>query len=210
VLDDVQFLRRGWHNRDRVKTANGVQWLTVPVLKKGRYDQLIKDVRINNDLSWRREHLRCIKINYGKAPNFERFFSKISQIYAKDHSFLIDLNMDLLNFIAGELGVKTPMTNASYYKVKSTSSQRLVDLVKAVEGTVYLTGKGSSDYLDVDLFSKENIDVKLQGYEVPVYDQLYGDFVAGLSSLDYLMVTDLDRIRKEFKNDRAKIFGMGF
>ena len=190
VLDDVQFLRRGWHHRDKIKTVNGAAWLTVPVLKKGRYDQLIKETKIDDKAAWRRKHLRAIELSYRKAPNFFSLFEKIKDIYAKNYSFLIDLNMELLNFIAGEFGITTPVIFSSELNVKTTGTQRLVDLVKMVSGSIYLTGSGSKDYLEEPIFNNENLKVAWQEYEHPVYKQLNGKFIPMLSSLDFLMVRD--------------------
>lgn len=193
VLDDVQFLRRGWHHRDRIKTVSGSAWLTVPVSKKGRYNQLIRDVMIDDSKRWRDDHLKTIEFNYKKAPNFERCFGKVSKIYNKGHRYLIDLNMDLLRFAAAELNIGTPVAFASSYHVASQATQRLVDLVKSVEGAVYLTGLGSRDYLDESLFQKEKIRVAWQDYSYPVYPQLHGEFIPMLSSLDYLMMRGVAR-----------------
>lgn len=190
VLDDVQFIRCGWHHRDKIKTVNGPKWLTIPVLKKAKYNQLIRDSRIDNSTSWRDDHLKTIKFNYKKAPNFEHCLAKIEGIYNKRHSLLMDLNMELLHFVAGELGIKVPVVFASDYNIKSASSQRLVDLVKSVNGSTYLTGAGSKGYLDEDIFFKEGIKVVWQEYTQPVYKQLHGEFVPMLSSLDYLMMME--------------------
>ena len=188
VLDDVQFIRRGWHHRDRIKTASGSLWLTVPIVKKGKYDQLVKDAKIDNSTDWQRTHLKTIEINYRKAPNFEHCFEKIKSIYDKRHSFLIDLNMDGLRFIAGELGIRKPLVFSSAYGVKATSSERLTELVKAVGGSGYLAGEGSKDYLDESLFQREGIKVIWQDFKEPLYKQLHGEFIPKLSSLDYLMM----------------------
>lgn len=191
VLDDVQFLRRGWHHRDRIKTAKGVGWLTVPVCKKGKYDQRIRDVRIDNSTTWYLDHLKTIEHNYKKAPNFASCFGKMEEAYYKKHSFLIDLNLDLLQFVGKEMGITTPTVLASGYNVGSASTQRLVGLVKAVGGSTYLTGTGSRDYLDEALFNKEDIKVIWQEYESPVYRQLHGEFIPMLSSLDFLMMRNI-------------------
>jgi hypothetical protein len=190
VLDDVQFLRRGWHHRDQIKTHAGSAWLTVPVSKKGQYHQLLKDVKIDDETNWRDKHLRTIELNYKKAPNFRRCYEKIKAIYEQNHPFLIDLNMDLLHFIAAELGIATPLKFASDYNVESTSSQRLIDLVKNAGGDQYLTGLGSKDYLDETLFERENIRVTWQQFNHPVYSQLHGEFIPMLSALDYLMMRE--------------------
>lgn len=190
ILDDVQFLRRGWHHRDKIKTKDGVKWLTVPVFKKGQYYQLIREVRIDHTTNWRDKHLKTIEANYKHAPNFEECFKRIAAIYRKKHRFLRDLNIELLNTVAEWLGIMTPTVLASEYDVQSTSTQKLVTLVKSVGGTCYLTGLGSKDYLDESLFHKENIEVRWQEYRHPVYKQFYGEFVPMLSCLDYLMMWD--------------------
>jgi len=194
VLDDVQFLRRGWHHRDKIKTQSGVQWLTVPVLKKSRYHQIIKEVKINNEENWRYKHLKTIQASYGKAPNFDFVYSKLSEIYNRNHDLLISFNMDLLRFCSEMFGISTPVVFASAFNVKSTGSQRLVDLVKSVEGKEYLTGSGSRDYLDETLFKEAGINVCWQKFEHPAYKQLYGGFEEMLSALDFLIMRDVDNI----------------
>lgn len=188
ILDDVQFLRRGWHHRDKIKTRDGVRWITVPVIKRGKYDQLIRDVEIDNSTDWRTKHLKTIEFNYKKAPNFEYFFRKINDIFSINDNMLIDLNMNLLNFVAKELGITAPAVFASDYYIKTTSTQRLVDLVKKVGGDVYLTGAGSKNYLDEALFSEAGIKVRWHQFDFPAYPQLHGKFEKNLSVLDFLMM----------------------
>lgn len=201
VLDDVQFLRRGWHHRDQIKTQAGVAWLTIPIVKKGQYYQLLRDVKIDNETNWRDKHLKTIELNYKRAPNFSRCYEKFKEIYSLNHLFLIDLNMELLRFIAAELGITTPLKFASGFNVKSTSSQRLIDLVKSVGGDQYMTGSGSRDYLDESLFEKEGIKVLWQQFDHPVYNQLHGEFISMLSSLDFLMM--MPDAHLVFLNDTA-------
>ena len=86
VLDDVQFLRRGWHHRDRIKTASGECWLTIPVRKKGRYLQQIRQVELDNDQIWRQKHLRTIEVAYKKAPNFDHCYVALKEIYLNSSS----------------------------------------------------------------------------------------------------------------------------
>jgi len=187
VLDDVQFIRRGWHNRDKIKTKDGVRWFTVPVVQKGKYDQLIKDVLIDESTDWRSEHLRTLECNYRKAPGFQRCFNRLRAVYDRHHRLLIELNMDLLRFAAEELGITTPVVFASQKQVTTKSTQRLVDLVKSVQGTAYLVGQGSKEYLDESLFLQEHIRVVWQEFSPVKYEQLYGTFEPGLSVIDFLM-----------------------
>jgi hypothetical protein len=188
MLDDVQFLRRGWHHRDKIKTQSGVSWFTVPIVKKGKYSQLINEAEIDNNTNWRSKCLNTIYFNYKKAPNFEYCYEKIEGICNKKYQLLIDLNKDIMDFAALELGIDTPTVFSSKYDVKSTSTQRLVDLVRLSEGTTYLTGLGSKDYLDESIFNDEGVKVDWCDFQHPVYEQLYGDFIPGLSCLDFLMM----------------------
>ena len=189
VLDDVQFIRRGWHHRDKIKTVHGAEWLTVPVKKRSRYHQKISEVEIDYHENWQQSHFGIVKAAYSKAKNFNLVFDVLTNIYSKNHRFLIDLNMDFLKFCAAQLGIDTPVLKASTYSTKETKSRKLLELVNAVGGSVYLTGIGSMDYLDEKIFSEAGVEVKWQEYEHPIYPQLHGKFEKTLSVLDYLMVS---------------------
>jgi len=188
ILDDVQFLRRGWHHRDKIMTSHGVHWLTIPVLKKGKYEQLIKEVEIDNQQDWRKKHLATIEAAYKKAPNLDRYLSFLKEIYDKNHTCLIELNIDIIKFMAAEFGITTPIVFSSDYGVDLPSTKKLLMLVKSNNGTVYLTGTGAKDYLDESFFYDNGIAVEWQNFTHPVYQQLYCEFVPGLSGIDYLMM----------------------
>lgn len=189
VLDDVQFIRRGWHHRDRIKTPQGVQWLTVPVMKSGRYEQCMRDVRLEPGATWRRKHLNTVRSCYGKAPFFGVHYPVLERAYQHGDEFLIDFNMRLLAYAAEQLGIDSPVRMASEYGCGDLrATQRLVELVGRAGGTVYLTGTGSRDYLDEAAFAARGITVEWQRFSQPEYPQLHGSFEAGLSVLDYLMM----------------------
>lgn len=187
VLDDVQYLRRGWQNRDRIKTANGTQWLTVPVRKSGRYDQQIREVELEAG-NWRSKHLRTMRAAYAKAPNFDKTFKALEALYLQGFEKLIDFNMSLLEWAASELGVATPVRFSSELCVASLKTERLVDLTQAVDGTVYSTGTGSRAYLEEDLFAARGIEVRWQQWAPPPYPQLHGEYVPMLSVIDFIMM----------------------
>lgn len=194
VLDDVQFLRRGWHHRDCIKTAQGPQWLTVPVKSKGRYDQAIREVEIDGD-NWRRKHLKAVELAYRKAPYFDAVFSGLRAVYERRQRLLIDLNMDLLQWAAGLLGITTPVVYASEYGVTVTRTERLVALTRAVGAEVYLSGTGSRSYLEEHRFEKAGLRVRWHTPREPSYPQLHGRFIPRLSVLDFLMNGDVSRWR---------------
>lgn len=187
MLDDVQFLRRGWHHRDKIKTGSGEAWLTVPVKKKGKFEQTIAEAAIDHERDWRRKHLNAIEAAYKKTRNFSTVFPAIEEIYGRGHELLVDLNLDLLRYCAGELYIETPIEKASRFGVTASSTKRLVELVAACGGDSYLTGLGARDYLEEELFAEKDIEVVWQKFEHPVYTQLHGPFIEALSVLDYLM-----------------------
>ena len=190
VLDDVQFVRKGWHHRDKIKTMHGVQWLTVPVQKKGRFTQEIRETLINSEEDWQRRILNMVRHAYGHAPCFHRIYPELEEIFSRNHERLVDLNIDLLRYCAKELHIKTPLLFSSSLGVHSTGTKRLVDLVMAVKGGSYFTGMGAKEYLEENLFTEKGLSVWWQEFFHPEYHQLHGDFVPGLSVLDYLMMSD--------------------
>ena len=186
ILDNVQFLRRGWHNRDKIKTADGWMWLTVPVKKTGRYKQLINEVEIDNSQDWRRKHLRSFQFWYGQAPYFSDYFPGIKKIYDRDYLLLVDLNVALLEFLMDAFDIQGETHFASSLDVTGKSTDLLVNIVGAVGGDIYLSGLGAKDYLDEDRFTQVGIGVIWQEFDHPVYPQLFGEFIPRLSSLDFL------------------------
>jgi hypothetical protein len=188
LLDDVQFLRRGWHHRDQVKTTNGVTWLTVPTRKKGKYDQRINEVAIDNTQNWRRKHLRLIKSSYMHAPYFKTIFSELSQLYSEKHENLMDLNWDMLEWSRKRLDIRTTVQHASVFHITASKTQRIVELCRAVGADTYLTGMGAKDYLEKSQFETHGIEVMWHSFDHPVYPQLHGHFQPNLSVLDYLMM----------------------
>jgi hypothetical protein len=186
ILDDVQFVRRGWHHRDRIKTPQGVQWLTLPVIKKGHYDQLIRDTQLDVDSGFTDKHLRTLEMAYGKRPGFDTVFPVVEEIYRRQPRLMIDLNLPLLEAMMAAFGLEKRMVMASSLNIASSSTERLVDIVRAVGGTDYLSGTGARAYLDEQLFAAAGIGVQWQRFDHPTYPQPWGDFEPGLSGLDCL------------------------
>lgn len=187
VLDDVQFLRRGWHHRDRILGPDGPRWLTVPVQKKGRYEQEIREVEIDDSEDWRRRHLATIAHAYARAPGREAGLALLRSAYEAGHRRLMDLNLDVIVSFLERLDLAPEIVFASELGVAGRSSERLVGICRELGADGYLTGRGSRDYLDERLFHAAGIEVIWQDYETPPYDQGRPDFVPGLSALDALL-----------------------
>lgn len=200
VLDNVQFLRRGWHHRDKIKSLNGPKWLTVPVKKKGRYYQNINEVEIDDSRDWRRDHLNAIRSNYAKSPFLDETFFEIEEIYARPWARLIDFNIAVINLFIRAFDISASTVIGSTLGVTGTKNELLADIMKTVNGDTYLAGEGSRSYLEEELLNNRGIDVVWQSFHHPIYPQLHGEFTPGLSSLDFLFncgAEDCKRILRE-------------
>ena len=187
VLDEVQYTRRDWRNRNQVKTANGLQWLTIPVQVKGKYDQSIREVRVA-DQSWRRKHWRTLVSSYSRAPCFDAVSAGFETFYREhQQETLSEINRYLIEHVCGLLGIDTRITQSSDYAHGDGRTGRLLDLCRQSGASVYLSGPAAKAYLDVERFNAEGIDVQWMDYSgYPPYPQLHGDFEHHVSIVDTL------------------------
>jgi hypothetical protein len=187
LLDTVQFIKRGYQNRARIKGNAGPQWLTVPVVSKGRYDQATSDVEIEESTNWRGVHLRTLRSVLAKAPHRDALLDVVEPIYARDGTHrLVDLNLALLRAVACGFGLTTRLVLASDLELSGSSTELMVSLTKSVGGDVYLSGPTGRRYLEPPLFSDAGLELRYHEFTPGEYPQLHGPFVAGLSCLDYI------------------------
>ena len=186
LLDDVQYTRRDWRNRNRIRVRENWIWLTVPVQQKSRFSQSLLETRIDNSVSWRRKHLETLRQHYCKAPFFEKYFPRCQQVYEKDWTFLFDLCLETINLIKEEMGIETPLLRSSEIKPGGEKTERLVSICRELGATHYLSGESGSNYIAEEDFSSQGIALEYQNYEHPVYPQRYTGFVPHLSAIDLL------------------------
>jgi hypothetical protein len=188
LYDDVQYDKEGWRNRNRIKTANGVHWLTVPVLMKFSDHPLITDIQINNEVNWRKKHLASIRQNYGKAAFFKNYEGLFEEAYSRDWDFLIDLDLYFIMKLAECLGMKEKrILRSSDLPVKGERMERLIHLCKRFGADTFYEGTAGRNYIDKNAFLKEGVRVEFQDYKHPIYSQLYGEFISHLSVIDLLL-----------------------
>lgn len=186
ALDDIQYSKNGWQNRNKVKTSAGATLLTVPIFE--RLGQRLDEVRIDNSLPWRRKHWRTIEQAYHKAPHFADYASFLEETYARDWEMLNDLNFHMLEGFLAALLIDTPVARSSHLRVPGKATERLIELIEAVDGDCYYSGAYALDaYLDANQLASAGIGLELQEWRAPVYPQLYGEFLPDLSILDLLM-----------------------
>lgn len=193
-LDDVQYKKNEWQNRNKIKTARGEIWLTVPVHYK--FGQKINEVEIDNSIFWAKDHIKTIKINYQKSPFFKDFFPVIEDLLSKKYTKLVEINVASVKSILEYLGIKKQIIMSSALKVETEKTDRLVDICKKLSATVYLSGIGAKGYLEEEKFKKENIKVEFQNFSISVYPQLYGGFISNLSIIDMIFNIGKDETLK--------------
>lgn len=185
LLDDVQFKKNEWQNRNRIKTAQGWQWLTVPV--RHRFPQLILEVEIDHWAPWARKHAMALTTNYSAAPHAEELLPPLLEVLGRDWSRLAPLNLCLIDEVCKCLGISTRRVQSSQVPTRDDASRRLVDLCRHFGADTYLSGEGAREYLELRPFREAGVAVRFQEYRHPVYPQLYGDFEPNLSIVDLLL-----------------------
>src|SRR5215510_3455141 len=150
LLDDVQFTRRDWRSRNRIKTKDGMAWLTIPVHNKGRYLQAIHDVTIS-DPSWGARHWRTIRESYARSPYFAAYAGLLEPLFHHPGSDrLSHINQAFITAICTTLGIATPIRRSTDYEARPERVQRLVDLCHQANATEYVSGPSARAYLDVN------------------------------------------------------------
>ena len=182
--DDVQYARRSLMKRVQVKSIDGSQWLTVPILKPGR--NAICDVVIDEERDWRRKHLETLRLSYAKAPYRDEMLDMVQQVYSLATDRLCAMNIFAIEAIAEYFGLSTDFRVSSEFGIEGERSSRLLDLVRKCGGDTYLTGHGAADYLDHDLFEREGVRVEYMDYARQPYPQLHGAFDPHVTILDLI------------------------
>lgn len=188
VLDNVQFVKQSWQQRNRIKTAVGLQWLTVPAKLSGRFGQLISEVEIR-DPDFHAGHLRAIELAYRRAPYFQHYFGEISRrLGERRGEFLVDLNLSLLTWIMESLQINTPLLKASMLGQSGKRTELLANICADQEATQYISPVGSASYLvaEQELLSNRGVEVFFHHYEHPEYRQLHKPFEPFASVIDLM------------------------
>ena len=184
-LDNVQYKKNDWQNRNRIKTVRDWQWLTVPVHYS--FGQAINTVKINQSVKWQHKHLQALVTNYSRAPFFKDHIQIFEQAYARIWELLSDLNIFFVELLRDALNLpQTPMVKASQLTLRDDPTDRLIDICRALNADTYLSGQDGIKYMDLDRFRQNGIQVVIQDFNHPVYPQLFGRFQSNMSVIDLL------------------------
>lgn len=188
-LDDVQFEKNGWQNRNKIRTSDGTAWLTVPV--HSHLDLKLNEVKIDNTQKWIDKHKKSFMMNYSKSKFFRDNWRELEAIYDKNQDTLIELNLEIISLLLKKFNIKTKTLFSSEFSITKKGSERIIDICKQLDADRYYSGHGlpGKKYLDEKEFKKNNIHFQLQEFQHPDYSQNYNSFIPNLSSLDFLFNT---------------------
>ncbi len=186
LLDTVQFKKGEWQNRNRIKTAAGWQWLTVPV--RHDHGQTIAEVRIDPERpNWSRKHREALKTNYGATPWYERVRERLEPVWEQEWTALASLNRATIEVLVDLMGITTPLHWASELGPASEQpDERLIHICDILGADTYLAGAGGPDYMELSRWEQAGVQVVVQAFVHPEYDQPFGGFLPAMSAVDLL------------------------
>ncbi len=193
LYDAMQYTRRDWRNRNRIKTRQGLQWLSIPVDTKGKYLQAIDETRISG-ADWRESHWESIRHAYGKAAGFACHGGAIEQLYATaDFPLLSQVNRHFLEGLCRLLDIRTPLRDSREFTLPEGKTGRLVAVCREAGADRYVSGPAARDYIEPELFEEAGVALEYFDYSgYPEYPQGPGAFEHGVSVLDLLVHTGTD------------------
>ena len=189
--DDVKYDKNGWRNRNRIKTVNGTQWLTIPVLTKGVEENQtpINEIPINWAQNWHHKHWNALRLAYNKAPYFSTYEDVFSAFYEREDKYLSTLTIDMTIAISQLLGLPTKFVRSSDLQgITGKKTDRLIQILTRLGATSYLSGPSAKDYLEPELFEQAGIELSFIDYQYPEYNQLYPPYEPQVSIVDLLFM----------------------
>jgi hypothetical protein len=193
VMDDLQYERQNFQNRNRIKIDTGVAWLTVPLYRGKQNDRLCDKVICNAGnpkQHWQRRVWRTIQTCYRRAPHFADYAPELEAVFARPWERLLDLDLAVLELARSWLGIRVPIIRSSTLQLRGTKTDRIVDMCKKVNARGYLTGSGGSqEYLDTEVLGRNGICVVWQSFDHPRYPQRYPalGFLPNLAFIDLVL-----------------------
>jgi hypothetical protein len=208
VVDNVQFVKRGtfgWMHRNRIRSGSpeGWDWLSVPVLSKGRFHQKILEAEVDNSTPWARKHWRALEWNYRKAPHFKTYADPFRELYERPWKGFCELTCAFIELLLRLLGIPRALERTSTLGISGESTGLVLAMCKAVGADTYLSGMHGKDYLDAAEFERQGIRLVFQEYVAAPYAQCWaGPFIPNLSVVDLLFNCGPDSL-KVITGDRA-------
>ena len=185
-LDDVQFSKDSFDNRNQIKTNFGPEWITVP-LNRPVFEKKFNEVSISYKTNWIKEHCNNIFENYKSTPYFSSYWYEIEKILNYKHKLLIQLNFELIKYFIKTLDIHTKTIKSSELSITKIKTERLIEICLKLNAKCYISGIGGKDYLDESLFENTKIKLIYENFIHPKYTQIHGDFIKNMSIIDLLL-----------------------
>lgn len=188
LLDNVQFEKKSWQQRNRIKTPQGELLLSVPVLSAGRFEQSISDTQIDVNSRFAVKHLKSIRAGYAKAPHLVDHMAELEGLIGSGEPSLATFNEAIIRWLAGQLGITARIIRGTDLTAGGRGTQLTVAQLLELGATSFLAAAGSRPYVSAEpAFAENGIDVKFHEYAHPEYPQLHGTFMPYLASIDALL-----------------------
>jgi len=185
-LDDMQFAKDRFDNRNKIRTFDGFGWLTVPV-KRPVFGKKLNEVFISYESDWVNEHIDLIYENYHKADYFSSYWEPIKKILNRDFEKLIELNLELINYFCNELKISTETILSSNLEINETKTKKLISICSKLNASCYISGISGHEYIDNELFINSKIKIIYENFVHPKYKQMHNNFIDNMSIIDLLM-----------------------
>ena len=196
IVQDVTKFDERFSNRNKIISSTEWTWLTVPI-KKNHKEYLLKDVQIFNDLKWNKIHRKKLESAYNKSNFFNKYNTDLNLILEQKWEMLLELNMAIIKKIFDWLKIKTKIVYESEIGIEGEATNRLINICKAVNADVYLSGDMGHDYLNEELFKQNEIELRYQNYTPKQYNQILSrEFIPNLSIIDMLSNIGHEEVRK--------------
>jgi hypothetical protein len=197
LLDNVQFAKKSWQQRNRIKSQQGELMLTVPVVSANRFHQLITDTLINIDSQFAKKHVKTIQFSYAKASFADQYISDISQLIESGETHLSQFTESLIRWFAQTLELETRILRGSDLNANGSGTRLTVNQLTELGADVFIAAEGSRPYVGTEpAFAEAGIEVVFQDYQHPEYTQLHGTFISHLSAIDALLNVGAERTRE--------------
>jgi hypothetical protein len=193
IHDDLQYTKGDWRNRNKIKTPQGAEWITVPVHYK-HTSQLIDETTIDYSTPWAHHILNRIQASYAHAPYFNTYFSEVCTFLKEPGQTISELNIRLIRWVCSQLKIKTPIVFSREYNPTGAKTERLIGILKQVGATKYLSGPSAKAYLNPQLFIDAGINLEYITYNYPEYPQYYPPYNPFVSILDLMFMTGPDAL----------------
>ena len=191
--DDVKYDKNGWRNRNRIKTPQGLKWLTIPINTRGveRQKTPINCIEINWDKAWTHTHAQTLKMAYQKAPFYQHYSQLLQSFYTQHPTLLSEFTISTTTALAEIVGIRNTefMRSSELPDIQGAKTERLINTLTAVGATHYISGPAARDYIDEEQFKRAGISLEFMVYNYPEYEQLYSPYEPGVSILDLLFMT---------------------